>query len=340
MLSKRDICAIMLYEFKHGTNAAKTTQQIKETLGENVVSASTVQRWFMKFRESSEDLENKERGRPETVLDNDELRKAVEANPRATIRELAEELNVSKTTVSDHLKQIEKRKKLNKWVPYDFNNYQKLRRFEICFSLILRNKNNPFLNRLITCNEKWIIYDNRKRSEQWLDKDEAPKHFPKPKLSTKKIMVTVWWSAIGIIYYDFMKTGETIDSESYCQQIEKMHQKLSQKKPALVNRKRLILHHDNAKPHVSKRTVQKLRKLEYETLHHPVYSPDLSPTDYYFFKHLNNSLAKKVFKNDEEAKTAFEAFIEFRSPDFYVDEINKLVSRWQRYIDCCSSYYE
>ena len=29
----------------------------------------------------------------------------------------------------------------------------------------------------------------------WLDWEEAPKHFPKPTLHQKKIMVTVWWSA-------------------------------------------------------------------------------------------------------------------------------------------------
>uniref|UniRef100_A0A0N5B5G0 HTH_48 domain-containing protein n=1 Tax=Strongyloides papillosus TaxID=174720 RepID=A0A0N5B5G0_STREA len=294
MLSKRDIRAIMLDEFKRGTNVAKTTQESNKTFGENLVSSSTIQRWFKKFREGSEDLENEERERPESVLDNDVLREVVEANLRTTVKELAGELNI----------------------PHELNDYQKLSRYEICSSLILRNKNDPFLDRLITCDEKWILYDIRKRSGQCLGKNEAPKQFPKPKLSPKKIMVTVWWSAIGIIHYDFMKPGETITSDFY------------------FNRKGPILLHDNAKPHVSKRTIQKLRELEYETLPHPAYSPDLSPTDFHFFKHLNNFLTKKIFRNDEEAKTAFEAFIECRSPDFYVDGINKLVSRWQRCIDC------
>uniref|UniRef100_A0A0N5B477 HTH_48 domain-containing protein n=1 Tax=Strongyloides papillosus TaxID=174720 RepID=A0A0N5B477_STREA len=129
MLSKRDIRAIMLYEFKRGTNATKTTQEINETFGKDLVSHATVKRWFKKHREGSEDLENEERRRPETVLDNDELREAVEANPCATVRELAEELNVSKKTVSDHLKEKGKSKKLDKWVPHDLNNCQKLHRY-------------------------------------------------------------------------------------------------------------------------------------------------------------------------------------------------------------------
>ena len=166
MLSKRDIRAMMLYEFKRGTNAAKTTQEINKTFGENLVSPSTVQRWFKKFREGSEDLENEKREKPESVLDNDVLREVVEANPRTTVRELARKLNVSKSTVSRHLQEIEKTKKLDRWIPHELNDYQKLSRYEICSSLILRNKNDPFLGRFITCDEKWILYDNRKRSGQ------------------------------------------------------------------------------------------------------------------------------------------------------------------------------
>ncbi|UYV83441.1 hypothetical protein LAZ67_23001026 [Cordylochernes scorpioides] len=43
-------------------------------------------------------------------------------------------------------------------------------------------KNEPFLDHIVTCDEKWILYDNWRRSAQWLDRDAAPKHFPKPKL--------------------------------------------------------------------------------------------------------------------------------------------------------------
>uniref|UniRef100_A0A0K0F0X2 HTH_48 domain-containing protein n=1 Tax=Strongyloides venezuelensis TaxID=75913 RepID=A0A0K0F0X2_STRVS len=64
-------------EFKRGTNAAKTTQDKNETFGEDLVSHATIKRWFKKSREGSEDLENEECGRHETVLDSDELRKAV-----------------------------------------------------------------------------------------------------------------------------------------------------------------------------------------------------------------------------------------------------------------------
>ena len=39
------------------------------------------------------------------------------------------------------------------------------------------------------CNKKWILYDNQQWPAQWLDWEEAPKHFPKPNLHQKKVMV-------------------------------------------------------------------------------------------------------------------------------------------------------
>jgi histone-lysine N-methyltransferase SETMAR len=95
----------------------------------------------------------------------------------------------------------------------------------------------------------------------------------------------------------------------------------------MVNRKARILH-DNARPHVSQITLQKLNGLDYETLPRPVYSSDLSPTDYHFFKHLQNFLQEKVL-NTQTAQNAFEEFIGSRTSEFYVTGINRLVSLWQ-----------
>ena len=60
-------------------------------------------------------------------------------------------------------------------------------------SLILHNNNGPFLNKVVMWDEKWILYDNWRWPAQWLDLEEAPKHFPKPKLHPKKKS----WSLFG-----------------------------------------------------------------------------------------------------------------------------------------------
>lgn len=44
------------------------------------------------------------------------------------------------------------------------------------------------LDHIITFDEKWIFYDNRKRTTMWLNPGDKHK-----KLTERKLMVTVWW---------------------------------------------------------------------------------------------------------------------------------------------------
>ena len=80
----------------------------------------------------------------------------------------------------------------------------------------------------------------------------------KPNLQQKKVMVTVWWSAAGMIHYSFLNPSKTITSEKYAQQINKMHRKLQCLHLALVNRKCPILIQDNVQPHITQQMLQKL----------------------------------------------------------------------------------
>ena len=59
---------------------------------------------------------------------------------------------------------------------------------------------------------------------------------------------------------------------------------------ASINRKGPILLHNNAQVHVTQPMLQKFNELDYEVLLHLPYSPDLSSTNFYFFKHLDNFL--------------------------------------------------
>ena len=138
-------------------------------------------------------------------------------------------------------------------------------------------------------------------------------------------MVTVCWSAKGIIHDSFLNPGKTITSEKYAQQIHETHQKLLSLKSASVKRKGPIFLH-NTRPHSAQPTLQKLNKLGYKILPHPPYSPDHSSTDDHFFKHLNKFLKDKCFHNQQEGENAFQEFVISQSIDFYVTRINKLIS--------------
>ena len=100
-------------------------------------------------------------------------------------------------------------KKWKKWVPHLLTEKQMEMKYEICLMLLHRNKSNPFLNRIITCNEKWILYDNRKRPAEWIDCGSSPGYLRKLSLHTKKVLLTVCWSQPGlIIHHEFLSAGE------------------------------------------------------------------------------------------------------------------------------------
>ena len=86
--------------------------------------------------------------------------------------------------------------------------------------------------------------------------------------------------------------------------------------------------------------LQRLNELGCEALPHQPYSGDLLPTDYHFFKHLDNSLQGKAFNNQQEAKNAFQEFLKSRGTDFYTVSINKLISCWQNCVEYNSSYFD
>jgi len=64
-----------------------------------------------------------------------------------------------------------------------------------------------------------------------------------------------------------------------------MNETLLEKRPAVAsNRRKVRLLPDNARSHVAKVIKETLMQPEWEVLPHPVYSPDLAPSNYYLFR--------------------------------------------------------
>ncbi|VDP05540.1 unnamed protein product [Heligmosomoides polygyrus] len=111
-MDKRVIRGICLYEFKLGTTAKEADEKINAAFGQGCSTIRTAHRWYQKFRNGDESLEEHEgRGRHSDV-DEDKLRDVVEEDPHKGTREIAKVLGVSHNTAARHLKEIGKTKKL------------------------------------------------------------------------------------------------------------------------------------------------------------------------------------------------------------------------------------
>jgi len=148
-------------------------------------------------------------------------------------------------------------------------------------SLTLCNNSKPFLNWIVMCNKKWIVYDNWRWPAWWLDQEEAPKHFPRPNLHHKK---SHGHCSVGCCWSDplvFWILSKTITPEKYAQQIDEMHRKLQCLQLAFWSTERAQFFSMTVpdRPHIAQSTLQKLNELGYEVLPHPPYSPDFSPIE-------------------------------------------------------------
>ena len=256
-----EFLAILRHYFKQGLKATEAARKIREFEGENSISDRTAQNWFKRFKEGDLSLQIQHRcGRPSTV-DFQALREAVEAYPSTSTRRLSSDLGPSKDTICRALHQLQKINKRCREVPHELTPEQARRRVEICKQLLQNTLDFRFFKRIVTCDEKWIYLRNPDTSNQWLDVGDPGLPVAKRGRFEKKIMLCVWWNYEGVIHFELVLNGRSINAELYSEKLDRMYDKLKEKYPALINRNRALLQQDNAKPHTAIQTKEKISLL-------------------------------------------------------------------------------
>ena len=154
-----------------------------------------------------------------------------------------------------------------------------VRHINICDSFLKREENGPILKRIITRDEKWIVYNNVKRKRSWSRRIEPVQSTAKANIHQKKVMLSVWWNWKAILFFELLPNNQYINLDLYCRKLNELDTAIKQKRPKLMNRKDVVFHHDNARPQPSLVTRQKLLHLGWDVLTHPPYSFDLTPSD-------------------------------------------------------------
>ena len=197
------------------------------------------------------------------------------------------------------LKQSGKVKKLSKWAPPELTANQKIIILKHHLLLFYATMTISRLGCDMQQQVDFYMTTSNNQLSRWSKK--GLQNISQSQICIKKrVMGTVWWSVASLIHQSFLNPSRTITSEKYAQQIDEMHRTLQRLQPALVNRQGPGLLHDNARSHVAQAKLQKLNKLGFKVL----YSPDLSPIDYHFFKQLDNFLQGKHFHNQQDAENA------------------------------------
>ena len=324
----------MLYEFRKGVSVGTAQKNIQDVYLDRAPALRTVKKWFGRFRNGDFNMDDQPRsGRP-SAIDDDIVSALVENNPRITTEEIAERMNIDNSSAFRHLKKLGFTSKLDTWVPHSLTERNKLNRVSVAISLLGRHEKEPFLDRIVTGDEKWILYNNVQRKRNWKKAGEGAEPVAKAGLHPMKVLLCVWWDCRGIIHFELLRHGETITADKYCEQLTRLDAAIREKRPVLANRKG---NHDNARPHVQQ-TLRKLKELKWEILQHPPYSPDISPSDFHLFRSLQNSLNGKNLNSVEAVKNYLTNIFQEKPSSFYKNGIDKLVERWETIVEKDGDY--
>ena len=117
---------------------------------------------------------------------------------------------------------------------------------------------------------------------------------------------------------------------------------LREKRPQYEQRhEKVILQHDNPRPHVAKPVNTYLETYEWEVVPHLPYSPDMAPSDYYLFRLLlAHGLADQQFRSYEDIERWFDSWIASKDGHFYRNSIRALPKRWAKVVANNRQHFE
>jgi len=104
--------------------------------------------------------------------------------------------------------------------------------------------------------------------------------------------------------------------------------------------KRVLLLHDNARPHMAAHTVDTLCDMKFEVLKHPPYSSDLEPSDFHLFGPMKEHLRGHKLADDDKVMEAVQSWLKATPKSFFLESIRKLVDSWTKCVAKQGDYVE
>ncbi|KAG5326294.1 MOS1T transposase, partial [Pseudoatta argentina] len=185
-----------------------------------------------------------------------------------------------------------------------------------------------------TCRDWFRRFKNNDFQLEDKERSGAPKKFQDKELE----------QLLDEKYYKLM-TGcnllSTITGDRYRLQLMLLSRALKEKRPLYAQRHdKVILLHDNARPHVAKPVKTYLETLKWEVLPHPPYSPDIAPSNFHLFRSMARGLADRRFHSYEEAQKWIDSWIVSKDMSFFRRGIHVLPERWEKVVSRDGQYFK
>ena len=138
----------------------------------------------------------------------------------------------------------------------------------------------------------------------------------------------------------YMPSWNTVTSAMYADLLKNhLHPAIKFKRHGLLSTC-VLLQHDNAQPHTAHSTVATIKDLSFECLPHPLYSPDLTPSDFHMFGPVKEATGGKSSRSDKEVQLAVHEWLHSQPKDFFLRGIHALLKCWNTCMECNGDYVE
>jgi hypothetical protein len=208
----------------------------------------------------------------------------LEREPNASLREIAHETRIPKSTVFDILRERLNYSAINyRVVPHTLTEARRRERVEksiALLSLLAKAKRRAW-QFIITGDESWFFYYTS-HSKIWLPADADMPEVAKRLINTPKIMITIFWNPFGIQVLVALPERTSFDAEYFIDYVITPIEELPAMRAAVTQKQTFVIHMDNSLIHKSKAAIQKIASLRLKIAPHPTIHGNLLSQTLFF----------------------------------------------------------
>ena len=231
-------------------------EMLKEAYENKQISQASFYRWFNRFSDGHEEVEDEHRSGAPKIARNEKniqkVEKLVMQDCRLSVRMISEIVGVSVGTVDTILTED---LKLHKIVPKILSKDQRRFRVQCCTDMLaMTETNSSFLNNVVTCDESWVFTfdpESKRQSAQWKHGTSPRSEKARMSRSQEKAVVIPFFDSQGLIYIEWVPRGQTVNKEYYLAVLKRFREKMRKKRPQQWSSGEWWFHQDNAPCHKS-----------------------------------------------------------------------------------------
>jgi hypothetical protein len=143
-------------------------------------------------------------------------------------------------------------------------------------------------------------------------------------ISPKKTILSAYFTCTGFVSIEFLPQGQKYNSQFFTETILPGLVARLSVRHAKLKATAAHLHFDNAKPHHSRMSIEKMEEYAFIRVSQPPYSPDLAPCDFFSFGYLKFQLEGMTFFDEDSVKEEVRRIL----MDILVNRLHSVMDEW------------